>query len=145
MCMAVTHECACGHQMASMHHANSVLPQEAIVAVHCPGCAVEFDEATMVADNGWTIEYDMDLVRALLPRYGVRAETITPALVFDEGYSSWNGLTPTDVYDKAMEFNDVINSTKGDKRAYFDAVRTWTLERTSRLAEEGWRKAKSAL
>lgn len=145
MCRAVTRECTCGHEMASMHHANSVLPEEAIVAVYCPDCSVEFNEATMIADNGWTIEYDMDLVRALLPRYGVETDTITPGFIFDEGYSSWNGLTPTDVYDKAMEFNDVVNSTKGDKRAYFETMRTWTLERTSRLAADGWRKAKSAL
>jgi hypothetical protein len=143
--MAVTRECACGHETASMHHLNSVLPEEAVVAVYCPGCKVEFDQATMITDNGWTIEYDMELVSAVLPRYGVDADTITPALVFDQGYASWNGLTPTDVYDKAMEFNDVVNSTKGDKPAYFAAVRAWTLERTARLAADGWRKAKLAL
>ena len=32
MCLSVTRECACGSEMASMHNANSVLPEEAIVA-----------------------------------------------------------------------------------------------------------------
>ncbi len=146
MCMAVTRSCSCGGQV-SLHHTNSVLPEEVVAAVHCPPCSdsVEFDPATMVRDNGWIIEYDMDVATAYLKRCGIDPEKVTPDFVFDEGYSTWNGLTPTDSFDKAMEMHDLLAASGGDKRKYFEDVKTWTKERTSRLAAEGWRKAQAAL
>jgi hypothetical protein len=146
MCLATTIECSCGGEYASLHHLNSVLPREAVLAVHCPSCTdVAFDASSMVRDNGWVIKYDMDVARSYLTRTGLDADAVTPQFVFDEGYASWNGLTPTDAYDKAMELNDLATQFKGDKRAYFEAVKAWTKERAARLAEQGWRKAKLAL
>lgn len=144
MCMATTIECSCGGEFAGMHHLNSVLPREAVRAVHCPSCAVSFDAETMVWDNGWVVEYDMEVARNYLTRTGIPEERITPTLIFEEGYASWNGLTPTDVYDKAMELNDLSAQFKGDKRAYFEAIKAWTQDRAERLAEQGWRKAELA-
>lgn len=146
MCMAVVRSCSCGGQ-ASLHHLNSTLPEEVVVAVHCPQCApsVEFDPATMVRDNGWMIEYDMELATYHLQRYGIDPAKVTPEFIFDEGYSSWNGLTPTDSFDKAMEMHELLVDSAGDKRRYFEAMKTWTKERTSRLAQQGWRKAQTAI
>ena len=146
MCMAVVRSCACGDQV-SLHHLNSILPEEVVLAVHCPGCdsATAFDSGTMLRDNGWIIEYDMELAAYHLKRHGIEPEQVTPEFIFDEGYSTWNGLTPTDSFDKAMEMHELLVQSGGDKRRYFDAMLTWTKERTSRLAAKGWRKAQSAL
>jgi len=146
MCMAVQRSCACGNQ-ASLHHLNSVLPDEVVVAVHCPDCgpAAEFDPATMVRDNGWIIQYDMELAAYSLKRHGIEPERVTPEFIFDEGYSTWNGLTPTDSFDKAMEMHELLVQANGDKRRYFEEMKTWTKERTSNLADKGWRKAQAAL
>jgi len=117
------------------------------VAVHCPNCGPEvpFDAATMVRDNGWMIEYDMELATYHLRRYGIEAEKVTPEFIFDQGYSSWNGLTPTDSFDKAMEMHELLVQSGGDKRRYFEEMKTWTKDRTSKLAAKGWRKAQAAL
>lgn len=146
--MATTIECSCGGEFASLHHLNSVLPREAVKAVHCPSCsAVAFDDGTMYRDNGWVIEYDMEVARHYLTRTGVEEGAVTPRHIFEEGYASWNGLTPTDAYDKAMELNDLAVQFKGndDRRAYFEAMKTWTRERAERLAKQGWRKAELSL
>lgn len=147
MCIAVTRHCSCGTGVVSLHHSNSVLPDEVVRAVHCPDCggSVEFDPATMLQDNGWTIEYDMELAAHLLSGQGVAPDDVTPEYIFDHGYSTWNGLTPTDAYDKSMEMHDLLADSKGDTRAYFEALKRWTMERTNRLAEQGWRKARLAL
>lgn len=146
MCMAITKSCACGDQV-SLHHLNSYLPETAVVAVHCPGCEerVDFDPATMIDDNGWIIEYDMELVAYHLAQHGEDPSGLSPELVFDRGYSTWNGLTPTDSYDKAMELHEIAARTGGDKRLYFEEIKAWTQSRTRRLADQGWRKAKLAV
>lgn len=147
MCMAVTRHCSCGQGVASLHHSNSVLPDEVVRAVHCPDCgdSVEFDPATMLRDNGWTIEYDMELAAHYMAVHGVEPEVVTPEYIFDHGFSTWNGLTPTDAYDKSMEMHELLSDAQGDTRAYFEALKRWTMERTDRLAEQGWRKARLAL
>jgi hypothetical protein len=146
MCTAIIKSCSCGGQV-SLHHVNSYLPEEAVVAVYCPDCEddVVLDEATMVEDNGWVIEYDMDIVAYHLAQHGIDPSGITPQKVFDESYSTWNGLTPTDSYDKAMELHEIMSRTGSDKRRYFEEIKEWTKSRTERLAEEGWRKAKLAV
>ncbi len=147
MCIAISRECDCGTGVASLHHANSVLPDEVITAVYCPDCEskVEFDPSRMLRDNGWIIEYDMDLAAGILAREGLDPDSVTPELIFDKGYSTWNGLTPTDAFDKSMEMHELLSDSKGDKLAYFQAMKKWTQERTTRLAEQGWRKARLAL
>lgn len=147
MCMAVSRECDCGTGVASLHHTNSILPDEVIAGVYCPDCEekVEFDPSRMLRDNGWIIAYDMELATQLLAREGVDPDTVTPELIFDKGYSTWNGLTPTDAFDKSMEMHELLSDSKGDKLAYFQAMKRWTQERTTRLAEQGWRKARLAL
>ena len=147
MCMAVTRHCSCGQGVASLHHFDSTLPDEAVLAVLCPVCgeSVAFDPATMMRDNGWTIEYDMELATHSLAARGVDPEDVTPEYIFDHGFSTWNGLTPTDAYDKSMEMHDLLSDSKGDTRAYFEALKRWTVDRTNRLAEQGWRKARLAL
>ena len=147
MCVAISRQCDCGSGFASLHHTNSILPEQVIAAVYCPDCsrAIDFDPKTMLRDNGWIIAYDMEMATGLLMRNGVDPDTVTPELIFDEGYSTWNGLTPTDAFDKSMEMHELLPDPKGDRLAYFQALKKWTQERTGRLASEGWRKARLAL
>ena len=147
MCVAISRECDCGTGFASLHHTNSILPEQAISAVYCPDCSkrIDFDSETMIRDNGWIIAYDMELATEILARSGVDPDRITPEFIFDQGYSTWNGLTPTDAFDKSMEMHELLGESKDDKLAYFQAMKKWTKERTARLAEQGWRKAQAAL
>lgn len=147
MCLSLQRQCSCGSDVASLFHMNSILPEEVVVAVHCPACSdqVAFNEATMIRDNGWIIEYDLDLAARHLRRHGIDPDTLTPQRIFDEGYSSWNGLTPTDAYDKSMELQALWAESQGDRRKYFEDTKKWTMERTQRLAAAGWRKARLAL
>lgn len=143
MCLSIAMKCSCDDAYANIHNMHGALPEEAVMAVHCPTCrdSIEFDPDTMMEDNGWVIEYDMEIAREYLRRFGADPDKVTPQFIFDEGYSTWYGLTPTDIYDKQMEMNEIAGRTKGDKRQYFQEVKAWTIERTARLAQEGWRKA----
>ncbi len=150
MCMAITKHCSCGHGTISLHHTDSILPEETVVAIHCPDCheSVEFDPSTMVDDNGWIIEYNMELAGFHLEARGRAPEDpteLTPEWIFDHDFSTWNGLTPTDAFDKPMEMHELMAQTNGDARASFEAMKRWTKERTTRLADSGWRKARLAL
>ncbi len=147
MCLSIQRQCSCSGDVASLFHTNSVLPEEVVVAVHCPSCsdAVDFDQATMLRDNGWIIEYDLELAAQHLRRFGIDPQTLTPERIFDEGYSTWKGLTPTDAYQKSMELHALWAEAEGDRRKYFEDMKKWTIERTQRLAEAGWRKAQAAL
>lgn len=143
MCHAIIRQCACGARLANIHHRDALLPEDAILAVHCPDCAVDLDESSMVMDNGWIIQYDLEVARHFLQRC-LSADEVTPERLFSDGWSSWNGLTPTDVWDKSMEMNELVASTKGDPKRYVQEFKTWTVGRTARLASEGWRKAQAA-
>jgi hypothetical protein len=143
MCHAIIRECSCGARLANIHHRDAALPEEAIVAVHCPECPVAFDPTRMVMDNRWGIEYDLDLARHFLHKH-MAPEDVTPERLFEEGWSSWNGLTPTDAWDKAFEMNELVATTKGDPRRYMEEFKRWTVGRTEKLAHAGWRKAKTA-
>ena len=73
MCMAIEKECACGKESARLHHLNSILPYEAIKTIYCPSCnnSVEFDASNMVKDNGWLIEYDMEVAALYAEKMGM--------------------------------------------------------------------------
>ena len=49
----------------------------------------------MVRDCGWIIEYDMLRARYLLAQSGVHREA-SPEFLLEEGYLSWQGLSPRD-------------------------------------------------
>ncbi len=109
----------------------------------CPACspAVGFNPGSMIADNGWIIEYDMDIAR-FAGRNISREEALSPEFIFDEGYCTWRGLYPNDHIDSANERNQLAKLAKSDPRRYFDELRKWGNARMERLAREGWRKAR---
>lgn len=145
MCMDFSMPCSCGKREASFHFNNDIMPPEVISRLYCPECSgdIAFDPEKMVQDNGWAIEYDMDVVRFSahrLPRRHLPA-ALSPEMLFDEGYATWRGVYPGDHEDNVRERSEIIKLAKTDPRGYLEKIRSWSTQRMNRLKEEGWRKA----
>jgi len=93
----------------------------------------------MLYDNGWIIEYDMDIAQFI--GKNLPDTHITPEFLFDEGYCTWRGTYPTDHLDSVREREEIIKLAKTDPKRYFKEIKRWGIERMERLAAEGWRKA----
>lgn len=144
MCMAHERHCSCGERSVSFHFKDNIMPEQVIRDVYCPACSksVTIDSGTMVTDNGWAIRYDMEAAKLMGDRH-IKAE-ITPALLFDEGFCTWNGVYPGDHIDSVREREKIIALAKTDPMEYLKRLKTWAVERTEKLKHEGWRKAKNA-
>lgn len=142
MCVDHSMNCRCGKSAASFNFRDEVLPLEAISGLYCPLCSVgiRYDATTMVLDNGWIIDFNMEVARFMLTKIAPQSR-ITPDLVFDEGYCTWRGVTPTDPVDSAREREELVKLAKTDPKRYFEALKSWGINRMERLAQAGWRKA----
>ncbi len=143
MCMAIEKECFCGKESARIHHANSILPSETVKNVYCPSCSKEmsFDSGSMIEDNGWIIDYDMEVAALYTNKMGIAQEVVTPDFIFDEGFSAWQGFTPNDIEQANKEKTELAKLAKTDPQNYLRQIREWTVNRAKKLHEEGWRKA----
>ena len=101
-----------------------------------------FDPSTMIKDNDWIIEYDMEIAGVFAHKMRARKEELAPDFIFDNGYASWNGYTPNDIKAAAKEKMAMLELARTDKRRYMTEIKSWTENRLKRLADEGWRKAK---
>jgi hypothetical protein len=117
------------------------MPLETISRLYCPHCAsdVAYDPECMLRDNGWIIEFDMDVARFMAHK--LSGTTITPEYLFDQGYCTWRGVYPTDHIDSVKEREDLVKLAKVNPRKYLDEIKRWGIDRMDRLAAEGWRKA----
>ena len=142
MCVEHKITCTCGNNAASFHTRDSILPVEVVQRLFCPACSAKavFDPKTMLSDNGWTIEYDMDIARFMMQKIA-GADAITPEFLFDEGYCTWKGVYPTDLIDSVREREELVKLAKTDRKRYFEEFKTWGIKRMERLEQEGWRKA----
>jgi hypothetical protein len=134
--------CKCGQSSASLNFRDDILPEEVVRALYCPQCSgdVAPNPSTMLADNGWILEYDMDIaafVKQKLPAGAV----LTPEYLFDEGFCTWRGVYPNDHIDSARERAELLALAKTDRKRYFEEIKTWGNNRMERLARDGWRKA----
>lgn len=147
MCMAFRKRCNCGKAYASIHNDGSFLPEEVILNLFCPGCSgsVHFNPETMISDNGWIIEYDMEIANNFAGKIGFAPGEVTPEILFDNGYSSWNGYSPNDQEDKAKEKAELLSLAGEDRKRYIEEFKLWTEKRLRRLSDDGWRKAKKAM
>ena len=147
MCMAFKKRCSCTKSHASIHNDGSLLPEEVIVGIYCDECSasVQFDPESMVRDNGWIIEYDMEIANGFAGKMGFVTGEVTPEIIFDNGFSSWNGYSPNDQEDKAKEKTELLSMASGDRKRYIEEFKTWTEKRLKRLSESGWRKARKAM
>lgn len=144
MCMDHSVICKCGKRDASFNFKNEVMPPETIEALYCPECShgVNVNPATMIKDNGWVIHYDMDVAGLYSNRLpSGEKEKLSPDLLFDEGYITWRGIYPGDHIDSAREREELAKLAKVNPKQYFEQMKSWAINRMTRLKEEGWRRA----
>jgi hypothetical protein len=142
MCVDHSLNCQCSKRSASFNFKDDILPHEVITGLYCPSCspAVTHDPQTMIEDNGWLLSFDMDVARFML-KNSAPADRITPEFIFDEGYCTWRGMTPSDHIDSVRERDELAQLAKTDRKRYFTEIKSWANNRMERLAREGWRKA----
>jgi hypothetical protein len=145
MCMKYSKTCECGKRHADMNFGGDILPHEVVDRLYCPSCSadVEFDPATMVEDNGWILQLDMEVARASAPRLPGHVKlSLTPDVLFDAGYVTWLGMYPGDLEDSAKEREEIVCMAKTEPREYLKKMTEWMTGRAQRLSMEGWRKAR---
>ena len=142
MCVDYSKPCLCGRSSASFNFRDEILPYETIATLYCPACSsnIKYDAATMLSDNGWIIDYNMEVARFMMQKKAP-ASQVTPEFLFDEGYCTWRGVYPGDHIDSAREREELLKLAKTDRKRYFEEFTTWGIKRMARLALLGWRKA----
>lgn len=129
--------------MAGFNFKDELMTGDVISRLYCPQCSkdIKFSSETMIADNGWIIEYDMDIARFQSQKIKTGGLNIPPDFIFDEGYCTWRGIYPTDHIDSVVEREEVVKLAKVDPKRYLQEIKNWANRRMERLAKEGWRKA----
>ena len=142
MCMAYEARCSCGAKKASFQFRDNVMSHEVIRALYCPACSPGFavDTGAMVIDNGWVIEYDMEMAQFMGLKCGHIVTTADD--IFDEGYCTWNGMYPGDHIDSLKEREQITALAKASPALYLKEMKSWMTERMKKLQEAGWRKAR---
>ncbi|HEB75078.1 MAG TPA: hypothetical protein ENJ04_01845 [Nitrospirae bacterium] len=145
MCMEYASSCVCGLREASFNFKDDVMTGDVILRLYCPNCSTDiaFTPQRMIADNGWIIEYDMEVAEFLARKLPAKLrERLSPEVLFDEGYATWRGVYPGDHIDSKKEREEIAKLAKTDPKAYIEKLKTWGVERMKRLRESGWRKAR---
>lgn len=142
MCIDHTMNCTCGAQSASFNLRDNIMPVEIIKKLHCPSCSVKikYNPETMLIDNDWIIEYDMEVAQFMVLK--MPYVKLTPELLFDEGYCTWRGVYPQDHIDSVSEREELVKLSKINPKKYLEEFKKWGIKRMERLTHEGWRKAR---
>jgi hypothetical protein len=144
MCQEVNRKCSCGKEKVSFHLRDNIMSPEVIDRLFCPACsgAVTLEKENMVEDNGWVIEYDMELARMYaIAKLGMEPAQVWPDFVFDEGYVTWREMYPGETRDIADERQRIISMKEKDPHEYLTTITAWAVERIARMKAAGWRKA----
>lgn len=145
MCLDIRKTCECGNNSVQFHLRDNVMLPEVIARLWCPSCGRQdgdFDRTTMLHDNGWTIEYDMELARMLaIQRLGEDGADILPEVIFDQGYACWQELYPGEQQDIKEEKKQIVALLQEDQKKYLQTIQQWNINRVARLKSQGWRKA----
>ncbi len=147
MCLEIRKTCKCGKNNAQFHMRDNVLSQEVVAELYCPECSdsADLNSETMLTDNGWIIEYDMELARFMtVSKLMLDPDTIRPGYLFDNGYACWLEMYPGEKIDILEERTEIIELQKTDPRRYLQEISNWNIARIDRLKAEGWRKALAA-
>ncbi len=144
MCMNERRVCLCGRNSAFLSFRDNLLPPEILLELYCPRCqeTATWDEATMLADCGWILEYDVDRAQAYFDLRGLRQQA-TPAFLFDEGYLSWQGLAPGDEEVNARLHRRLAPLVRQDYALYLKTLKTEWNAHVAELKAAGWRKAQA--
>ena len=144
MCLNQRRYCRCGRHSAFLIFRDNLLPPEILVNLYCPECRprAEWDAATMLADCGWVLEYDVDRARSYFNLRGVRGEA-TPQFLFDQGYLSWQGLAPEDEEVNRRLHQRLAPLIEQDLAGYLKTLKEEWCAHVARLKAAGWRKAQA--
>ena len=145
MCMMESRRCVCGRKLAHLNFRNNLLSPEILVNLYCPGCSpqADFDPETMVADCGWIMEYDMEEAQAVFLKRSLSLD-LTPEIIFDEGYLTWQGFSPGDHEIRAELHQRLAPLIQEDMRQFLESLKTEWLAHVERLKAAGWRRAQQA-
>jgi hypothetical protein len=144
MCMDIRIKCNCGKNLVPFNMRNDIFSQEVVVNLFCPEESenVDFNKNTMINDNGWIIEYDMELAKFLGSRkLDISPDEITPEFIFDEGYATWKEIFPGEQEKSKSAREKIMALAKTDPKKYFEELRNWANKRMRDFKEIGWRKA----
>ncbi len=147
MCLDIRKICDCGEHCIQFHFRNNVMDEKVLINLFCPLCSVdiELDINSMLYDNGWIIEYEMDMARFFaITKLGLQADSIWPGFLFDEGYITWLELYPGEKIDIQIERQEIIKLLDEDKKRYLTKLTNWNISRIKHLKQEGWRKVQHA-
>jgi len=101
-----------------------------------------WDERTMLRDCGWILEYDLPGAQALLDQRKIQ-DPATPKFLFDEGYLSWQGLSPGDLEVNAALHRQLAPLIEQDLARYLESLKREWLKHVAELKAAGWRKAQA--
>ncbi len=147
MCIEIRKTCKCGSKTAQFHMRDNIMSQEVLTELYCPDCSaeVELNPESMLMDNGWVIEYDMDLAKFLaVSKLMLDPDLVRPGFVFDGGYACWQEMYPGEQQDMLEERKEILALQKKDTVRYLKKISTWNIARIERLKSDGWRKAQAA-
>jgi hypothetical protein len=147
MCMDVRKRCECGAHTIQFHLRDNIMLPEVISRLFCPACPgnTSFDGSSMLYDNGWVIEYDMELACSLAEKkLKIDSDTVIPGFLFDSGYICWQEMYPGEQADIKDERQKIIELLKEDRQQYLEAMQIWNINRIEQLKAQGWRKVQRA-
>lgn len=139
MCVAYEINCSCGNGMAGFNFKDEIMTGDVINRLYCPQCSkdIKFNPETMIADNDWIIEYNMDIARFHAPKIKTGGLNITPEFIFDEGYCTWRGIYRTDHIDNTVERAEVVKLAKTNPKGYLEEIKDGANNRMTRLSKGG--------
>ena len=147
MCIDVRKTCECGTHTVQFHLRDNIMPPQVIFRLFCPSCPGNsaFDNGSMLYDNDWIIEYDMDLAQTMLEKkLQTDPEDVNPEFIFDKSYACWQEMYPGEQKDIKEDREKIIELLQQDRNVYLHAMQNWNIERIERLKSAGWRKVLQA-
>ena len=147
MCIDVRKTCECGAHTVQFHLRDNIMGPQVICYLYCPACPGNsaFNNESMLCDNEWVIEYDMDMARTILEKkLQIDPEEVDPAYIFDKGYACWQEMYPGEQEDIKEDREKIIKLLEQDRNEYLQAMQSWNIERIERLKTAGWRKLQQA-
>jgi hypothetical protein len=147
MCIDVRKTCECGTHTVQFHLRDNIMSPQVLSRLFCPSCPGNnaFDNESMLLDNDWTIEYDMDIARTMLEqKLQIDPEDVNPGFIFDKSYACWQEMYPGEQKDIKEDRGKIIELLQQDRNVYLHAMQNWNIERIERLKSAGWRKVQQA-
>ena len=95
----------------------------------------------MIVDKQWVLEFDLRLASEYLKRAQIHSDLLSSSFLFDQGYATWNGLTPNELEQRLEERQEIIALASQNMHLYLSEMKRWGCERVRKLREAGWRKA----